>query len=310
VNEAIVKAARVLTPTVTRYRIGTVPGRPALAAAVPGQHVTLGIGPRTKTFTVLAVEDGMYELAIRNRLRGDRRDVLSPRLFAGAPVRVGEPGGHFTAGHRVPFTHFLAAGVGVNPIVAVLAAGRVRGWRLTYVDRGEREFPFLARLRELAREQGGRVVTVDTGTRPRPDWAEAVAAIPAGSTIGACGPGAMVSAVRDAVMREPGKRRLVIDEPTTGPDYCVPEAVEVVCIRSGTTFLATGRTSLLEQLNERGVAVPSSCRRGLCGTCEVEVRSGRVDHRDEVLTEQEKADSAYILPCVSRSISPQLVLNV
>ncbi|WP_225978308.1 2Fe-2S iron-sulfur cluster-binding protein [Gandjariella thermophila] len=56
--------------------------------------------------------------------------------------------------------------------------------------------------------------------------------------------------------------------------------------------------------------MPSSCRRGICGTCEVEVRSGRVDHRDEVLTDQEKADSLYMLPCVSKSISPQLVLNV
>ncbi len=307
-NEAIVKAARVLTPTVTRYWITGVPGGRSLAVAVPGQHVTLGIGPRMKTFTVLAVEDGTYELAVRNRIRGDRRDVLSPRLFAGAPVRVSEPGGHFTAGRGVPFTHFLAAGVGVNPIVAMLAAGRVRGWRLTYVDRGEREFPFLGRLRELAREQGGRVVTIDTDTRPRPDWAEVVAGIPVGSTIGACGPAAMISAVRDAVTRAPGKRRLVVDEPATGGD--LPEAVEVVCTRSGTTFQASGRSSLLEQLNEHGVAVPSSCRQGICGTCEVEVRSGRVDHRDEVLTAQEKADCAYILPCVSRSISAQLVLNV
>ncbi|MFB7468966.1 2Fe-2S iron-sulfur cluster-binding protein [Streptomyces sp. NPDC056224] len=307
---AIVQAARALTPTVTQYWLTHPAGRPSLPAAVPGQHVTLRVGPRFKTFTVVAADEEGYELAVRNRHRGDQRDLLSPRLHVGAPVRVTAPGGHFTAESSTAFTHFVAGGVGINPILAVLAGGRLRGWRLVYVDRGQEEFPFLGRIEELAGEQGGSVVTVDTGTQGRPDWSDVVAGIPVGSTIGLCGPDAMVAAVRAAVDRAPGARYLVTDGSATRSADDTPPSVEVECVKTGITFEAAQHQPLLDALNRNGVTVPSSCRQGICGTCEVEVRTGRIDHRDEVLTEQEKAASSYMIPCVSKSMSTRLVLNV
>ncbi|WP_073917188.1 iron-sulfur cluster-binding domain-containing protein [Streptomyces sp. CB00455] len=306
---AIVQAARALTPTVTQYWLAQAPGGSPLPAAVPGQHVNLRVGPRFKTFTVLAAGEEGYELAIRNRHRGAPRDHLSPRMHVGAAVRVGDPAGHFTAQNLTPFTHFLAGGVGINPVLAVLADGRLRGWRLVYVDRGAQEFPFLGRLRRLAGEQDGSVVTVDTGTQGRPDWAEVVGGTPAGATIGVCGPAAMVTAVRAAVERAPGSRQMVTDarEAAAGD---MPHSVEVECVKTGITFQAPQHQPLLDALNRHGVVVPSSCRQGICGTCEIEVRTGQIDHRDEVLTDQEKAASSYMMPCVSKSISTRLVLNV
>ncbi|WP_229923305.1 iron-sulfur cluster-binding domain-containing protein [Streptomyces candidus] len=309
-NTAVVRAARSLTPTVTQYWLTGAQGAARLPTAVPGQHVTLRIGPRLKTLTVVAVSDDGYELAVRNRHRGGRRDVLSPRLHVGAPVAVSSPGGHFTAEHAAPFTHFLAGGVGINPILAVLTAGRLRGWRLVYVDRGEGEFPFLDRIEDLAREQGGTVEVVDTGTGGRPDWTEVVARIPEGSTVGVCGPTGMVADVRNAVARESGKRLLVTDEPAAPIVGGLPETVEVECAKCGITFRAAQHQPLLDELKRNGVAVSSSCRQGICGTCEIEVRTGRIDHRDEVLTDQEKAESGYMIACVSKAISDRLVLNV
>ncbi|MER8031638.1 2Fe-2S iron-sulfur cluster-binding protein [Streptomyces bauhiniae] len=309
-STAIVQAARALTPTVTQYWLGPGPGRPPLQPAVPGQHVTLRVGPRVKTYTILSVRDGAYELAVRNRLRGDRRDRLSPSLYAGATVGISAPQGSFTAESRVPFTHFLAGGVGINPILAVLAGGRLRNWQLVHADRGGDEFPFLARVRSLAKEQNGTVVTVDTAVRGRPDWATIVAAFPAGSTIGVCGPAGMVTEVRAAVQRAPEPLHLITDGSAPGDVAGMPESVQVECVRTGVTFEAVQRQPLLDALNRNGVAVPSSCRQGICGTCEIEVRDGQVDHRDEVLTDEEKAESSYMLPCVSKSMGRRLVLNV
>ncbi|GAA5014731.1 iron-sulfur cluster-binding domain-containing protein [Kitasatospora paranensis] len=309
-NTATVHAARALTPTVTQYWITASPGSPPLPAAVPGQHVTLRVGPRVKTFTVLALQDEGYELAVRNRHRGDRRDHLSPGLHVGAAIAVTAPDGRFTAESEAPFTHFLAGGVGINPVLAVLAGGRLRDWRLVYVDRGEAEFPFLEEIRQLAKEQDGTVVTVDTATLGRPDWDAIVGDIPAGSTIGVCGPTGMVAEVRSAVHRTSGARQLITDGATTGGVADMPASVEVECLRTGITFEAAQHQPLLDALNRNGVAVPSSCRQGICGTCEIEVRTGQIDHRDEVLTDQEKAESSYMLPCVSKSIGARLVLNV
>lgn len=209
---AIVRAAHALTPTVTRYWITQAPGGSRLPAVVPGQYVTLRVGPRFKTFTVLAADEEGYELAVRSRHTGGRAAGLPSRLHVGAPLGVGAPGGRFTAESSAPFTHFVAAGMGINPVLAVLSGGRLRDWHLLYVDRGEGEFPFLGRIRELAEQQNGRVVTLDTGTHTRPDWAEVVAAIPVGATIGVCGPAAVVEAVRTAVAEAPGARNLIDDD--------------------------------------------------------------------------------------------------
>jgi ferredoxin-NADP reductase len=309
-NPAIVCAARALTPTVTQYWLTGPSDGPPLPPAVPGQHVTLRAGARTKTYTVVAADDQGYELAIRNRNRGGRGDLLSPLLYVGAAVTVTEPGGHFTGEHTADFTHFVAGGVGVNPVLAVLAAGRLHGWRLVYVDRGKREFPFLGRIQELAREQDGTVATIDTATQGRPDWDDLIARMPDGSVVGLCGPVAMVGEVSAAVDRAVRALRLVVDgtAPATGED--LPGVVEVECISSGVTFQAGQERSLLDELNRNGIAVPSSCRQGICGTCEIEVRSGVIDHRDEVLTDEEKAESKYMLPCVSKSVGRRIILNV
>ncbi|MGW6706710.1 2Fe-2S iron-sulfur cluster-binding protein [Streptomyces sp. NPDC054956] len=304
------RAARALTPTVTQYWITHAPGAEPLPEAVPGQHVTLRVGPRLKTFTVLSAGEEGYELAVRHRHRGDQADRLSPRLHVGAPLGVGAPGGRFTAGSEAPFTHFLVAGVGINPVLAVLAGGRLRDWDLVYVDRGAHEFPFLGRLQELAREQNGTVAAFDTAVRGRPDWDDIVAGTPAGAVIGVCGPPAMVAQVRDAVAGAAGSRTLVGDGAAAGAAADMPSSVEVECAKTGITFRAAQHQPLLDALNSNGVPVPSSCRQGICGTCEVEVRTGRIDHRDEVLTDEEKAESSYMIPCVSKSIGTRLVLNV
>lgn len=53
-----------------------------------------------------------------------------------------------------------------------------------------------------------------------------------------------------------------------------------------------------------------SCREGTCGTCETDVLGGRPDHRDSLLTEDERAAGDTMLICVSRSCEPRLVLDL
>jgi dimethylamine monooxygenase subunit B len=66
--------------------------------------------------------------------------------------------------------------------------------------------------------------------------------------------------------------------------------------------------TLLEALERAGVAAPSLCRSGVCGECRAPVSSGRVDHRDLVLSAEEKASGRWIMPCVSRAADGELEL--
>jgi len=84
----------------------------------------------------------------------------------------------------------------------------------------------------------------------------------------------------------------------------------VVCQRSGLTVTVPPGQSILEALDENGVSVLSSCQEGVCGTCETRVLEGVPDHRDSLLSEEEREANEYMMVCVSRSKSERLVLDL
>ena len=59
-----------------------------------------------------------------------------------------------------------------------------------------------------------------------------------------------------------------------------------------------------------GVEVLSSCREGTCGTCETAVLDGTPDHRDSLLTDEERAADDTMIICVSRCRGKRLVLDL
>jgi ferredoxin len=85
---------------------------------------------------------------------------------------------------------------------------------------------------------------------------------------------------------------------------------EVVCQRSGRTVTVGPGRGVLEVLEAAGIDVPSSCREGTCGTCETTVIAGEIDHRDSLLSEDERAVNDTMMVCVSRALSDRLVLDV
>lgn len=68
--------------------------------------------------------------------------------------------------------------------------------------------------------------------------------------------------------------------------------------------------SIVDALADAGIDIPTSCREGTCGTCETAVVSGTPDHRDSLLSEEERHAGTVIMPCVSRSLTPVLVLDL
>jgi ferredoxin len=85
---------------------------------------------------------------------------------------------------------------------------------------------------------------------------------------------------------------------------------EVVCQASGITLTVPPDKSILAVLTEAGIEHPRSCEQGICGTCEVRVLSGEVDHRDSILSSAERAANETMMTCVSRARGSRLVLDI
>ncbi|MFF3670664.1 2Fe-2S iron-sulfur cluster-binding protein [Microtetraspora malaysiensis] len=85
---------------------------------------------------------------------------------------------------------------------------------------------------------------------------------------------------------------------------------EVELARSGVTLRVPARTSILDVVESAGLADLGSCYQGTCGSCETKLLAGSPDHRDSVLSADERAAGASMMLCVSRCASPRLVLDL
>lgn len=209
---------------------------------------------------------------------------------------------------------FIAGGIGITPILSMARELALRAdWSLHYGGRTARSMAFVHDLRSLA---GDRVHVIPQDTDGLLPIDAIVAAADAETAIYCCGPGPLLDAVQDA------HKRLAPDSPlhferfaaSTGQSVAAPRSddrtVEVVLNRTGKTLEVGSETSLLDAIREVVPAVSFSCTEGYCGSCEVAVLEGEPDHRDEILTQDERVAGKTMFPCVSRALSPRLVLDI
>ena len=98
--------------------------------------------------------------------------------------------------------------------------------------------------------------------------------------------------------------------PRSRPEDEISGSFKVVCARSGIALEVMPEQSILQALTDAGVEIPRSCEQGVCGTCEVRVLEGEVDHRDSILSAAERASHQMMMTCVSRSRGGTLVLDL
>jgi vanillate O-demethylase ferredoxin subunit len=87
-------------------------------------------------------------------------------------------------------------------------------------------------------------------------------------------------------------------------------AFKVRLARSGGEYIIPTDRSIVETLAEYGIHIETSCEQGACGSCLTGLLAGEPDHRDVFLTDAEKQAGDKMLPCVSRSKSEVLVLDL
>ncbi|MBO4238134.1 2Fe-2S iron-sulfur cluster binding domain-containing protein [Pseudonocardia alni] len=202
---------------------------------------------------------------------------------------------------------FVAGGIGITPLVPMIAAAHAAGadWRLVHGGRSRASMAFT----ELAGRHPDRVTLVPQDEAGLLDVAGILAAA-AGRPVYCCGPEGLLAAV-EAEGERLGvpvhvERFSARPGALDGPD----EAFEVELSGSGTVVAVPAGCSILDALEGAGIATLSSCREGTCGTCETGVLAGEPDHRDSLLTEEEQASNEVMMLCVSRSRSPRLVLEL
>jgi ferredoxin len=90
----------------------------------------------------------------------------------------------------------------------------------------------------------------------------------------------------------------------------VTGAVRIVCATAGIDVVVPPGESILDAVRGAGLPVQGRCRDGSCGACETRVLEGEPEHRDAVLTDEERAAGETMMICVSGVHGDRLVLDL
>lgn len=313
-TDLVVKNVMQVTERIRLFEFADALGSP-LASYLPGAHVDFNLGdlgnrsyslidwkspeenPKTYTIAVQREEDGlggskkMHEFAVGQR------------------IECSDPSNDFELADTDAPSLLLAGGIGITPIISMMASLKSQGRVFAghYTGRSQNLMGFLPQLNEGF----GQNLSLYFDDQKPLDLQALFADIKPATQCYMCGPKGMIEAAK-SVAQSNG----IPDENIHFELFAAPEAqsddqpFEVEINSTGQVFTIPVGQTIIEVLEEAGVDVMYDCQRGDCGICQTDVISGTPDHRDVVLSKDERDAGNVMQICVSRAKSARLVLDI
>lgn len=289
-----------------------------LPAWTPGSHIDFPVGSLgTRQYSLCSdpADSQRWCISILREEAGRGGSLaIHNDVRAGQELLVSVPRNHFLLKPAKRYL-FVAGGIGITPIRPMIRAAQAASadYKVLYLGSSRSRMAFADELicdknvtvwpkNELGRFDLSSI-TAEFENKNN-DAAE-------GFLVYACGPSRMLSSLQDICRHVPSGTINIEHFDNANLKSPLPNrAFDVLLKRSGRTIHVPKDRSVLDVLNENGAGIMSTCARGTCGTCEVDVVDGELDHRDTVLTEQEQASNSSMMVCVSRCIGDRLVLDI
>lgn len=274
-----------------------------LPAWSPGAHIDVHLPSGTvRQYSLCGDPDepGRYRIAVLALPDGRGGSMEAHReLRPGRLIEISFPRSNFTLVNADRFV-FVAGGIGITPLLPMIREVETRGikWELVYGAKSTAHFAFVGDLdtdavQFVAQDADG---VIDVGSVVRGS---------AGAVVYCCGPRPLMDSLVSAMSVAGRSDDLYLERfgaaSAPAEDTSQDAAFDIELARSQMVITVQPNQSVLDAVRAAGVDHPSSCEMGFCGTCETRVLSGEVDHRDDLLTVEERAAGATMLVCVSRS---------
>ncbi|MET9027789.1 PDR/VanB family oxidoreductase [Nocardia sp. NPDC004168] len=280
-----------------------------LPSWTPGAHIDVAVGAagvRQYSLCGDPADRARWRIAVLHEPDGRGGSAYLHRAAQpGSVLRVSAPRNNFELVSGDSYV-FLAGGIGITPILPMVAAAEASGarWSLYYGGRTRRHMAFADAIAEryplanlLPQDEHGllplREIFADLSDTP----------------VYCCGPEPLLAAAE----AEGARAGVPVHVERFVPrqlEFAPNEPFEVRLAASGRTFRVGANQSIADVLESAGIGIVTSCREGTCGSCETAVLSGDIEHRDELLTDEERARGDTMMLCVSRARSGPLVLDL
>jgi len=255
-------------------------------------------------------ERDRYLVAIKREAngRGGSCDLID-NVKAGDQLLVSPPVNDFALPRRAQDFLFIAGGIGITPIMAMIREARAQGkrFRLFYLSRSPETTAFIDEL-SAPDLKDSVVIHYDQGDPANSlDLKPVLAERKNREHLYCCGPRPLMEAVRH--LTDHWSSTAVHFEAFSDAEThkATDKPFKVRLAKSGDVIEVPTTKTILEALREHGLDVPSSCETGTCGTCRTKLLAGTADHRDLVLADHERADQIMI--CVSRALTDEITID-
>lgn len=292
----------------------------ALPGFTAGAHIDLYLAPGlVRSYSLVqpsfghATDQYVIAVALAPNSRGGS-ELIHQRLGVGDVVAVGQPRNLFPLADDDEPVLFIAGGIGITPLFSMASERRQKGrvWSMLYAARSRSAAAYLDELNAL----GGKLTThFDDEHEGRPaDLSACLSSLDPKAHVYCCGPKPLMDKVRELALQlgHPESQlhfeSFVGVSPTDASSGST--AFTVKLLRQGLSVTVEPEQSILDALEAKGIIVPSVCREGHCGSCECVVAGGEIDHRDQILSAQERDAGRSMMICVSRAKGESLILDL
>lgn len=309
---ARLRTTRDLTPDIRLFEIEPEAG---FIPPTPGSHIKVVVQidgrPEIRSYSTIGpCTDGLYRIAVKRAPVSRGGSAHMWRLRDNAPLSISAPENHFPLNTACQDHLLVAGGIGITPIysMAVALARTGARFRVLYACRTAKDAAFASELRSAI---GDRLHLLPDDSGPRIDFQAEIARLAPEAELSVCGPLGMLEAAKSA-WRHAGRPLALLRFETFGNSGHRPAEAFIVSLpRLGLELTVPANRSLLDVLEQAGVAMIADCRRGECGLCALPIRgaSGLVDHRDVFFSDEEKAANTKLCTCVSRVAGGSITLD-
>jgi len=290
-----------------------------LPAYLPGAHIDVFIpelGPRQYSLCTESGNGEYYEICIK--LAADSTGgshFIHHNIKPGDQLTVSAPRNHFPLPDAKRYLLF-AAGIGITPLLAMaeqLAEQQIE-FELHYYISNAEQAAFMPRLTAAKLAKQVFLHCSDTGDSLRQTTPASLGLADKATQVLACGPEGFIQRLQDIMQQHHWSANQLsferFNNTALNNDSDNNKAFHIQLNSTGQRYLVGPEQSIAEVLLSARVDIMMSCEQGICGSCITDVIDGIPDHRDCVLTEEEKAENTQITLCCSRSKSPVLVLDL
>ena len=283
----------------------------------PGAHIHVYLpSGKMRSYSLVnpCYEKNRYQIAVKleENGRGGSKE-MHERVIVGTELKLSTPKNNFVLYENVQKYILISGGIGITPMISM-------AHRLTELEKHfefhicakeEANIPFQYELQNWSFAPNVEI-HLDKDGKSSIDISKVLAKPDDNSLIYVCGPAGFNKWIKNEGLNCGWKKDQIKEElfSSDPAEFAETSSFEVVLHKSKKTITVDKDATIIDVLLLNNIKVEYTCLQGTCGTCITPVIEGNIDHRDAVLSEEEKMMGNKMCVCVSRANSDQIVLNL